>query len=63
MEAVQNLPPHQQQAFMKEMELLQVKDSLTYVRIYIDTMSICDKYECLCVCLWLGLVMIATVVR
>lgn len=31
MEAVQHLPPHQQQAFMKEMELLQVKDSLTYV--------------------------------
>jgi hypothetical protein len=29
MEAVQNLAPHQQQAFMKEMEQLQLKDSLT----------------------------------
>jgi import inner membrane translocase subunit TIM9 len=28
MEAVQNLAPHQQQAFMKEMEQMQLKDSL-----------------------------------
>jgi len=31
MEAVQKLPPHQQQAFMKEMESMQLKDSLSYV--------------------------------
>jgi hypothetical protein len=31
MEAVQNLAPHQQQAFMKEMEHMQLKDSLRYV--------------------------------
>jgi hypothetical protein len=31
MEAVQNLPAHQQQAFMKELESMQVKDSLSYV--------------------------------
>jgi len=29
MEGVQNLPPHQQQTFMKEMENMQLKDSLT----------------------------------
>jgi hypothetical protein len=31
MEGVQHLPAHQQQAFMKEMEHMQLKDSLTYV--------------------------------
>ena len=34
MEAVQNLAPHQQKLFMKEMEQLQLKDSLTYVIIF-----------------------------
>mmetsp|Transcript_32777 Transcript_32777/g.49407 ORF Transcript_32777/g.49407 Transcript_32777/m.49407 type:complete len:97 (-) Transcript_32777:2370-2660(-) len=29
MEAVQNLPPHQQQEFMKTLEQMQMKDSLT----------------------------------
>mmetsp|Transcript_22637 Transcript_22637/g.38478 ORF Transcript_22637/g.38478 Transcript_22637/m.38478 type:complete len:101 (-) Transcript_22637:73-375(-) len=29
MEAVQGLPPHQQQAFMKNLEQMQMKDSLT----------------------------------
>jgi hypothetical protein len=29
MESVQNLPPHQQQAFMRELEQMQMKDSLT----------------------------------
>jgi hypothetical protein len=29
MEGVQNLPPHQQQAFMKHLENMQIKDSLT----------------------------------
>mmetsp|Transcript_497 Transcript_497/g.675 ORF Transcript_497/g.675 Transcript_497/m.675 type:complete len:99 (+) Transcript_497:194-490(+) len=29
MESVQNMQPHQQQLFMKEMENLQLKDSLT----------------------------------
>ena len=29
MEAVQKLPPHQQQAFMKELEKMQLKDSLS----------------------------------
>ena len=29
MEAVQGLPPHQQQAFMKNLEEMQMKDSLT----------------------------------
>ena len=28
MEGVQNLPPHQQQQFMREMENMQLKDSL-----------------------------------
>lgn len=28
MEAIQNLPAHQQQAFMKELENMQVRDSL-----------------------------------
>jgi hypothetical protein len=28
MEGVQNLPPHQQQQFMKELENMQLKDSL-----------------------------------
>jgi hypothetical protein len=28
MEAIQKLAPHQQQAFMKEMEAMQTKDSL-----------------------------------
>jgi hypothetical protein len=32
MEAVQNLAPHQQQAFMKEMEHMQLKDSLRFVQ-------------------------------
>jgi len=32
MEGVQQLPAHQQQQFMKEMENMQLKDSLTYVR-------------------------------
>ena len=31
MEAVQNLPAHQQQEFMKQLEQMQLKDSLTYV--------------------------------
>jgi hypothetical protein len=30
MEAVQQLAPYQQQEFVKEMEKLQLKDSLTY---------------------------------
>jgi hypothetical protein len=29
MENVQNLPAHQQQAFMKELQHMQLKDSLT----------------------------------
>mmetsp|Transcript_7486 Transcript_7486/g.8948 ORF Transcript_7486/g.8948 Transcript_7486/m.8948 type:complete len:99 (-) Transcript_7486:51-347(-) len=29
MESVQNLPPHQQQEFMKNLEEMQLKDSLT----------------------------------
>mmetsp|Transcript_31026 Transcript_31026/g.34319 ORF Transcript_31026/g.34319 Transcript_31026/m.34319 type:complete len:100 (-) Transcript_31026:371-670(-) len=29
MEAVQNLPPHQQQEFMRKLEEMQMKDSLT----------------------------------
>ena len=28
MDAVQKLPPHQQQAFVKELEVMQMKDSL-----------------------------------
>lgn len=32
MEAVQNLPAHQQQEFMKHLEEVQLKDSLTYVQ-------------------------------
>ena len=31
MEAVQQLAPYQQQQFMKEMQEMQLKDSLTYV--------------------------------
>lgn len=35
MEAVQNLAPHQQQAFMKEMENMQLKDSLWCVFLFL----------------------------
>jgi hypothetical protein len=42
MEAVQHLPPHQQQAFMKEMEILQVKDSLSYVCLCVHSLVVCD---------------------
>jgi hypothetical protein len=37
MEAIQNLAPHQQQAFMKEMESMQLKDSLLYVYSFGNT--------------------------
>ena len=33
MEAVQTLPAHQQQEFMKHLEQMQIKDSLTYVTL------------------------------
>ena len=43
MEAVQGLAPHQQKLFMKEMEQLQLKDSLTYVALKHRTpMLFCD---------------------
>lgn len=36
MEGVQNLPPHQQQEFMKHLENMQMKDGLLYVlRLYL----------------------------
>jgi hypothetical protein len=35
MEGIQQLPPHQQQQFMRELEMMQLKDSLWYaVRIF-----------------------------
>jgi hypothetical protein len=35
MEGIQQLPPHQQQQFMRELEMMQLKDSLWYeARIY-----------------------------
>jgi hypothetical protein len=40
MEGVQHLPAHQQQAFMKEMEHMQLKDSLTYVCLSLDDRSL-----------------------
>lgn len=34
MQAVQNLPAHQQQEFMQHLEQMQLKDSLTYVAYF-----------------------------
>jgi len=51
MEGVQNLSPHQQQAFMREMENMQLKDSLSYVPLlhlwFDDQMMIRPKRACL----------------
>ena len=44
MEGVQNLPPHQQQAFMKNLEQMQMKDSLKYVLRHFRL----DIYMCIC---------------
>ncbi|GKY91881.1 hypothetical protein MPSEU_000159700 [Mayamaea pseudoterrestris] len=58
MEGVQNLPPHQQQQFMKEMENMQLKDSLSmYNNLVERCFDSCvtsfrskalDKYEISC---------------
>jgi hypothetical protein len=45
MEAVQNLPAHQQQEFMKHLENMQLKDSLSYVAPFLCVWCHVSKTE------------------